>query len=144
MATVAYFDTSVFLQRYVEEAGSRAARAALRRFRPICSTLFSVEATSAIVRRVRSGEMSAEAGDISLGRLDRDRARLRLIDVEPSVLLRAETVLRRTVIATLDAIHIASALVLADRLGWRVPFVTADPRQRAAAERVHLEVVWVA
>lgn len=144
MVTVAYFDTSVFLKRYVEEPGSRAARDAFRRFRPICSALVTVEATSAIIRRMRTGEMSEAAATVTLGRVDRDRARLRLIDVEVAILARAESVLRQTVIATLDAIHVASALVLGDRLGWRVPFVTADGRQRAAAERANLEVVWVA
>ena len=42
-----------------------------------------------------------------------------------------------------DAIHVASALVLADEFGRRVPFLTADARQRAAAAAVNLEVVWV-
>jgi hypothetical protein len=46
-------------------------------------------------------------------------------------------------LAALDAIHIASALVFVGVLGRPVPFVTAGARQRLAAERVNLQVVWV-
>jgi predicted nucleic acid-binding protein len=143
MATVACFDTSVLVKRYVEEAGSRVARDLLRRFRPVCSAIIQVEVASAISRRERAGEISAKAARTTLNRLGEDRARWELIDVEAPVLARAEQLVREVRVATLDAIHIASALVFIGSLRRDVPFVTADANQRAAAERANLEVVWV-
>ena len=143
MATLACFDASVLVKRYVEEAGSRAARDLLRRFRPVCSAIVQVEVTSAVSRRARAGEISEKAAQATLNRLGDDRARWELIDVEASILARAELLVREVPVATLDAIHIASALVFIGGLRRNVPFVTADANQCAAAERMNLEVVWV-
>ena len=120
MATVACFDTSVFLRRYVDEPGSRAARDVFRRFRPVCSALLPIEATAAIARRARAGEITEKAAGVTLSRLDHDRARLRWIDIEAPILARAEALVREVAVATLDAIHIASALV---RWSLRHPWV---------------------
>jgi len=54
-----------------------------------------------------------------------------------------EVILTEHTLRTLDAIHVASALVYGDALGVRLPFVTADERQRDAAERLALDVVRV-
>ena len=143
MPTVACFDTSVLLKRYLEESGSLAARDCLRRFRPVCSAIVQVEAASAIARRVRTGELSAARAIETMRQLAADRARWEFIDVEPTILARAESLVREVPVATLDALHIASALVFVGSLGRSVPFVTADVRQRVAAERTNLEVVWV-
>lgn len=96
-----------------------------------------------VARRWRSGEIAETAVRAILNRLRGDRAQWRLVDVGPPVLARAETIVSEFGVATLDALHIASAVILGDQLGRPVPFVTADGRQRQAAERVNLEVVWV-
>ena len=78
-----------------------------------------------------------------LNRLHDDRAQWELVEVQPAVLDRAENLVFDVGVATLDALHIASALVFASEVGRRVSFITADAGQRAAATRVNLEVVWV-
>jgi predicted nucleic acid-binding protein len=143
MATVACFDTSVLLKRYLEESGSRAARDLLRRFRPVCSAIVQVEAMSAIHRRARAGVISDRAASGALNRLAGDSAGWELIDVEDRVLQRAKLLVREVPLTTLDAVHIASALVFVGESRRNVPFVTADARQRVAAERANLQVVWV-
>jgi predicted nucleic acid-binding protein len=142
-AAPAYFDTSVLLKRYINEPGSVRAREALRRFKLVCSAIAPVEATSMVGRRLRSGELSEPAARAILNRLHDDRAQWELVEVQPAVLDRAENLVFDVGVATLDALHIASALVFASEVGRRVSFVTADARQRAAATRVKLEVVWV-
>jgi hypothetical protein len=52
--------------------------------------------------------------------------------------IRSRTRLGRT----LDAIHLAAALTFRDTSGLRVPFVTADARQREAAEPAGLPILW--
>ncbi len=142
-AAPAYFDTSVLVKRYINESGSLRAREVLRRFRPVCSAIACVEATSMLARRWKSGEIPEPAVRAILNRLRDDRIQWEVIEVLPPVLARAENMVFDMSIGTLDALHIASALIVADERGRRLPFVTADDRQRVAAARVNLEVVWV-
>jgi len=139
----AYFDTSVVVTRYINEPSSTRARELFRRWRLVCSGIVPVELGSALRRRANLGELSDAALTAALRRIDDDRARWELIEVAPPVLSRAETVALQFGVGALDAIHIASALVFADELGRRLPFVTAEARQREAAARLNLEVVWV-
>lgn len=143
MTSTACFDTSVLVKSYFDEVGSRHAREVVRRFRPVCSAITPVEATSAIVRRSRGGELGPRATRSLLNRLRDDCAEWELVELQASVLSRAESIILDSWIATLDAVHIASALLYSEGLSRRVPFVTADARQRAAAERLNLDVVWV-
>ncbi len=46
-------------------------------------------------------------------------------------------------IRALDAIHVASLITFQSAAGIRVPFITGDGRQRDAAARLKLDVVWV-
>ena len=139
----AYFDTSVLVKRYVNEPGSTRARELLRRLSVVSSALAPIEAISAIRRRLRVGEVDEREARAMIRRLANDRGGWQLINVEPTILARAELLVRDIALRTLDAIHIASALVVVEGMARRVPFVTADATQRAAAQRFHLEVVWV-
>jgi predicted nucleic acid-binding protein len=144
MPAPAYFDSSVLVKRYVFEPGAREARDLLRRFRVLSSKIAVVEATSAACRRATLGELAPAALDGIVARLATDRHHWDLLDVDEPLLARAEGLIREFPIAALDAIHVASALVFIEAVGRRLPFVTSDARQRAAAERFELEVVWVA
>ena len=139
----AYFDTSVLVKRYVDEPGSTRARQLLRRLSVVSSALAPIEAISAVRRRLQAGEVDERAARAMIRRLASDRAGWQLIDVEPTILARAESLVRDVTLRTLDAIHVASAFAVVEGMARRVPFVTADPTQRAAAQRFHLEVVWV-
>ena len=139
----AYFDTSVLVKRYVTEPGSVRARELLRRWPVVSSALAPVEVTSAFHRRVRAGQVDEREVRAMLQRMATDRARWQLLGVAPAILARAESLVRGGALRALDAIHVASALVVVEGMARRVLFVTADGNQRVAAERENLEVVWV-
>ena len=144
MPPPAYFDTSVLVKRYVVEPGARQAPDLLRRFRILSSKVALLEATSAAYRRTMLGELAPRALDAIVARLATDRRHWELLDVDDPLLARAEALIREVPIAVLDAIHVASALTFVEALERPVPFVTSDARQRDAAERFALHVVWVA
>jgi predicted nucleic acid-binding protein len=77
--------------------------------------------------------------------MSRRRARRRLGRrcARSEVLSRAEALVSGSSLRTLDAIHVASALLY--QRGSRRPFllVTADARQRDAARQLVLTVTWV-
>jgi predicted nucleic acid-binding protein len=141
--TLAYFDTSVVVKRYVSESGSAAARRLLRRHATLSSVLMPVELLSALRRRRARGELSAAELAALLRDLREDRAYWWLLDIDARVLTRAELLLQDTALRTLDALHVAAAQVAAPLCGSPLSFITADRRQRDAASRAGFDVIWV-
>jgi predicted nucleic acid-binding protein len=139
----AYFDTSVLVKRYVKEAGSSASRKLLQRYRFLSSALAPVEALSAFSRRRTAGEITQRDFLSIRSRLHKDRDYWELVEVGPIVLSQAEELVQKTGLKTLDALHVASALTFQAASGLTVPFVTADVRQRDAAESLALNLIWI-
>jgi len=139
----AYFDTSVMVKRYVLEPSSTMARTLLRRYRCLSSAILPVELVSALNRRRAVGDLTAADFALISSRLAEDRRRWELVPVTGPLLALAEDLIHRHLLQTLDAIHLAAALTFRDRSGVRVPFVTADARQREAAEPAGLSILWV-
>ena len=139
----AYFATSVLMKRYVREAGSPRARALLRRYRFLSSAIAPVEATSALWRRRTTGELAERDFIAALSRMRSDRVHWELVEISPLVLGRAEELIEEAALRTLDAVHVASAMIFERARGVRLPFVTADARQREAAGQLALELLWV-
>ena len=141
--TLAYFDTSVLVKNYVEEAGSARARALLRSHGFLSSSIAPVELMSALIRRKSRGELEAEDVPRILARIRKDRPYWKLLEVGVSVLSEGEELIQKTRMRTLDAIHIASLVTFQVPAGIQIPFVTGDSRQRDAANGLGLDVVWV-
>ena len=142
-ADFAYFDTGVLVKRCVREAGSRQAAQLLRRYRFLSSALVSVEALAAFSRRKTAGELSERSFTAIVARIRSDRDHWELVELTPAVLNRAEETIEKVKVQTLDALHIASALVFQDLSGMHVSFITADEQQRNAARLVGRPVTWV-
>jgi predicted nucleic acid-binding protein len=140
---LAYFDTSVIVKRYVSESGSAAARGLLRRYELVSSAIAPVELLAALRRRRSAGELSPDQVARVLADSRNDRLFWQLLDVGHRVLSEAEMLLQTTPVRTLDALHIASARCFAATGATPIPFVTADARQRVAADQLGLEVIWV-
>lgn len=139
----AYFDTSALLKRYVREQGSPRVRSLLRRYRVLSAAILTVELASALSRRRSEGDASATDLAAIVSQIRRDRLYWSLVEVSPLVLARAEELVQGSPLRTLDAIHLASALTFEAVSGLRIPFVTGDSRQTAAAEGLGLHVIEV-
>ncbi len=139
----AYFDTSVLIKRYVREPGSPRAQALIRRYSFLSSAITPVEVMSALCRRRAAGDLADRDFGAILSRIQKDRAYWELVEVSPLVLSRAEELIQNTELRTLDAVHVASIMTFHAALGTRIPFVTADARQRDAVEQLALDIVWV-
>ena len=140
----AYFDTSVIVKLYVEEVGSQEVGALVRRYRLLSSVLLPLEVSSAFARRKDSEELSPGDFRTGLGRFQDDRQFFEWVELTQAVRHWVESFLQTHAIRTLDAIHIASALVFKERAEMTaLPFVTGDRRQLLAAQALGLETVWV-
>ena len=139
----AYFDTSVLVKRYVREPGSSRAQTLLRRYRFLTSAIAPVELLSALCRRRGTGELPERDFAVILSSIRKDRVHWELVEVSGLVIGRSEELVQVADVRTLDAIHVASALVFQTATGFALPFVTGDTRQREAASRLGLDVAWV-
>jgi predicted nucleic acid-binding protein len=108
---LAYFDTSVLVKNYVQEAGSARARALLRNYSFLSSAVTPVELMSALIRKRSMGELDVVDLRRVLARIQEDRLYWKLLDVGAAVLNRGEELVQKTPLRTLDAIHLASLIV---------------------------------
>ena len=130
----AYFDTSALVKRYVDEEGRAQVLRLLRRHQCVTSALLSVEFRSALRRRTADGSLDARRVPEILRRFGSDREFWALVEVTDEVLRAAEKLVAAHPLRTLDAIHVASAKLFADRLAVSaLTFVSADTRQTAVA-----------
>lgn len=68
-----------------------------------------------MIRLKALGQLNESTFNAVMARIGTDRRQWELVDLNAPVLTRAEEVLQRTQLRTLDALHVASALVFADR-----------------------------
>ena len=138
-----YFDTSALLKRYISEPGSAAVRRDLRRHRVLTSAITPAEVISVFLRRRREGDLSKAKFEALLRQLQSDRVHWELVEVSSMLLERAEAMIQGFIpIGLADAIQVASLITFQTVSGMRVPFVTADPRQRDSATLRGLDVKW--
>jgi hypothetical protein len=105
--------------------------------------LAPVELTSALRRRRAERRLTEGAVEWIRDRVREDRLHWTLVELDASVLARAEDLTISAAVKTLDAVHLASALVLQGTGALAVPFITGDLQQRAAAAALGLDVVFV-
>jgi predicted nucleic acid-binding protein len=130
----AYFDTSALIKRYVDEPGRRDVLQLLRRRHCVTTAIAPVEIRSALRRRASDGSLDRDRVPEILKRFEADRDFWTLIEVSRGVLTGAEALVGTHPLRALDAIHLASAQLFADRVaGSELIFVSADERQTTAA-----------
>ena len=135
-----FVDTSAFLKRYVDEAGSQRIDALCAEAEALgLSVLVYPESIAAFCRLRREGRLSAPAYRRLRRDLEADLAPPALLPLEADALEHAVAALEAAPLRAADAIHIGAAL------GWGAErFVSADRRQLDAAESVGLSVEIIA
>jgi uncharacterized protein len=139
--SLAYFDTSALVKNYLREAGSSRVRALLTRYEFLSSAITPIELQSAVQRRRREREITQPNYNSIIARVDHDRSYWQLVEVVPQLLSKAEELVVAENLRTLDAIHIASAMIIQNSFPTPLPFISADGRQLTAAKNCKLSVI---
>ena len=129
----AYVDTSVLGAYYCPESLSAAAERALKKVRaPVISPLSEVEFASLISRKRRLGEVGAGQARQVLDLFESHVAEgyYRRMELTTEHFLRARQLIASpgSTLATLDAVHLASAITAS------IPLLTADKELARAAK----------
>jgi len=126
-ARVAYLDPSALVLLVLGEPGGAELTASLR---GTSARITSVVSRAEVQRAAALRDPAAAERAVEI------MARLSFIELDSAIVAQAAT-LRPAALRTIDAIHVASALALAESLD---AFVTYDPHRAAAARGVGLSV----
>lgn len=142
-----FLDTSALAKRYLTEPGSPRIRRLLNEKDDVFYQAFiaPVEFASALYRRVRTGELTADEATILLrAYVSHARQDYLLVPYSDALMARATRLVSRHALRTLDAVQLASALELRAMLPLEelpICFMTADERLLTAARAEHLQVI---
>ncbi len=140
--TTYYCDSSVLIKRYIPERGSAwvdALVVSTNGNQLFVAQITQAEIVSGLARLRREGVLTDYAVKLARRSVDHHAGReYRVIDLSTRIVQRAEDLLLAHLLRAYDAIQLASALDMADRLaaaGRAAPvFVSADRRLLTAAE----------
>ena len=138
---ILYLDTSSLVKLYVEEEGSEAVRSQVSNAKAVAtSTIAYVEARAAFARKHRAGDLREEEYDRILDDFRQEWAAYLAVDVSEAIITLAGDLAERHDLRGFDAIHLASALALQNKMQAPIDFSCADERLTVAAEAQGLRI----
>ena len=131
-----YLDSSVLVKLLSREEGSERAKAKFVEETTVATSRISLlEVTAALWRKRRQKDLQESIFRKALREVDQIFGQLIQIEWIDEVSQQALLLLRKHPLRTLDAIHLASAVFLKDRLAEAVIFAAADHRLLLTAEQ---------
>ena len=139
-----YLDTSALVKLYVEEEGSAAVRDAVAGAEVVATVdIAYVEARAAFARRRRERRLSPGDYHRTLREFEADWERYLVLEVTSALIRRAARLAETRALRAYDAIHLASANLLRERLQGPILFACWDSTLSTAAGREGLGLVRV-
>ena len=137
-----YLDSSALVKRYTEEAGTDFVKSILATSGLITtSKLTYPEILSALMRKVRSGEIEKKTFHGIFDKFDKDWDHILVLDFHNDLLPIVKTLIEKHPLKAADAIHLSSALWLKLSSKAEVTFVASDSNLLKAAEAEKLQVM---
>ena len=138
-----YIDTSAYLKIFLKEKGSAKVRELVKGNSLLASAILTSECLSAFSRRRQGKEIDDKTFDRLVNRVKKDLPYIEIVRLTDDVLRRTEEILLHSTVRTLDAVHIASALLFQKSTGIDMTFVTSDKRQAEFTNDKGLKTVFV-
>lgn len=141
-----YYDTSALVKQYLQEAGSKLVLELLKSGEKVyTASLTYAEGHAAFSRRTREGRLTRQTARRLALRFDKDWESYDVVILGEDVLRLARQMLYRHPLRSADAIHLASALLLARTSPTaRWSFVCADGRLCDAAKAEGFQPIFTA
>ena len=137
-----YLDTSALVKLYVEEEGSATVREAVAGADSVATAAVAyVEARAAFARRRRERRLSSDDYRRTVHELDTDWEHYLLLELTSTLIRRAAEFAETHALRAYDAVHLASAKILRERLQGPIHFACWDYNLMTAARREGLTPV---
>ncbi len=133
MKLVRYFDSSALVKRYIRESETPLVAALLAESEVVVSRIAETEVASALGRACRDAKMSNADASRAMADLRRELELSRVVEVTSAVTALASALLLRRPLRSLDAIQLASCLLVAERTKNPIELVVFDARLAEAA-----------
>lgn len=134
-----FFDSSAFVKRYIEEAGSPTVEALCMAATELAVSIVCIpEVISALNRRVRDRDFSHRQYETAKDNMLEDARDIVIVNLTPEVISTCTTILETSPVRAMDALHVACAVQWGAEL-----FVSADKRQVSAARKAGLQTRFV-
>ena len=131
-----FFDSSAFTKRYVEETGSQFVDDLCYNATEVSVSVICVpEIISALNRRLREKTLSYQEYVIIKHHLSIDVRDATIVNLIPDVIVTSIKLLESSSLRTLDALHVACAIISGAEL-----FVSSDKRQLTVAKKAGLKI----
>lgn len=138
---ILYLDTSALVKLYIEEPGSKEVRKQVEAARIVSTSRVAyVEARAGLARKLHEGELTPEEHRRVVGDLERDWENYLIVEVSEAVARLGGKLVDRHPLRGLDAIHLASGLLLKNRTRLDVSLSCFDDRLKSAAQAEGLTV----
>jgi uncharacterized protein len=132
-----FFDTSAFVKRYVEEAGTEKVLDVCGRAEQLVLCVICLpEMISTLNRLVREGKLQGDDYQKLRDLILKEIENVEICYLTPEVVTQTIRCLENNVLRAMDAVHLGCALVVEPDL-----FVSSDQRQIEAAKREGLQVM---
>ena len=136
---IAYFDTSALVKLYVDEPErEKALRIAREATSVAISELGLVEAHSALRRKGQQEHIKSRKVQSAITELEKDWPSFSCVLFQGELIEQTRKIIKKHLLRTYDAIHLASALVLAQGLGSSIGFLCFDERLNEVAVKHRL------
>ena len=137
---VIYLDTSALLKLYIEEEGREVVVGVVASGELLATSIVAyAEARAGLARTWREGDFTGSEYRNAVSDLERDWSRFILIRVSERTAYHAGQLAEQHALRGFDAIHLASALHLAERFD-ELGFLAFDRRLTSAASEAGLAV----
>jgi predicted nucleic acid-binding protein len=137
-----YLDSSALVKRYTKEVGTDFVKSILATDGLITtSKLTYPEILSALMRKVRSGEIKKKTFNGIVDKFDKDWEHILVLDFHNDLLPIVKTLIEKHPLKAADAIHLSSALWLKLSSKVDVTFVASDSNLLKAAGAEKLQVM---
>ncbi len=131
---ILYLDTSALVKIYVEETESDRVREKAHQAEGLATSRIAyAEVRAAVARKLREHGLSRKGYRSVVEDLNRDWEDYFLVDLSDALVKFAGTLAERHALRGADAIHLASALTLSERVGENIFFSCFDDRLGRAA-----------
>jgi uncharacterized protein with PIN domain len=137
---VRYAETSAVLAWLLDEPAARAVAELLREDQVVTSSLTLIECGRVFLRASARGLLAPDDAARRRARLDIDQAEWAIEPISPAVVERAQASFADDTIRSLDAIHLATAVVLASSVGT-LDVLSLDDRVRTHASTLGFRVL---
>jgi len=137
-----YLDSSAFIKRYLKEIGTDVVKSIIATPGIIASSkLTYLEMLSALMKKLRAGEIERRRVHSLIERFERDWYYVLVLEFHNGLLQIIKTLIERYPLKAADAIHLASALWLKHSVKTDVTYVASDSNLLKAAQNENFHIL---